>query len=712
MGEEVREDVSDATAAERDTPDPIVVEEVEALADTRRRLAQIPPAKTASEAPIIRELERIRERLLSGDENKDLSALTEQYHNQSAILNQLRRAGPATPVDANSPYFAHLRLEEEGRRRDLFLGRATCLEKGVRIVDWRDAPISRIFYGYRQGEEYDEEISGRERSGSVVARRMVRIRDGVLERVQAPEGDFTLDASRPSGWRRNATGTPKLAGGEAAALRYDDAGAALARRLGEGHDGRSLRADKHLPEITSLIDPTQFDLITRPAAGYLVIRGSAGSGKTTVALHRIAYLAFDDPRIDGPETLVVVFSRALARYVAHVLPSLGLDAVRIATYREWVHEVRRQHYPRLPRGVREDTPAIVQRLKLHSALDEALGRQVARVPGPATRAQAHDDWASVLTQRGLLGDVFAERAGETVTPRELDRFVDWNRRRLEALAEWQAGDEEADAALDPEDDALLLRAWQRRVGPLVGPGDRPIRFRHTVIDEVQDFAPLEVRVLLGCMAERASITLSGDTQQHLMEHSGFTSWPGFFRELGLEGAEIETLRVSYRSSREIMDFATSLLGDLQEDEAVRTTRSGPPVELFRMSDRGACVAFLSDVLRDLMAAEPLASVAILTPSPTVSDAYHAGLERADLPRLRRIRDGEFPFRAGIEVTEVSQAKGLEFDYVVVLDVDARSYPDTPAARRMLHVAATRAIHQLWMISVGTPSPLVEGVAAR
>jgi DNA helicase-2/ATP-dependent DNA helicase PcrA len=124
------------------------------------------------------------------------------------------------------------------------------------------------------------------------------------------------------------------------------------------------------------------------------------------------------------------------------------------------------------------------------------------------------------------------------------------------------------------------------------------------------------------------------------------------------------------------------------------------------------VAFLSDVLRDLMTAEPLASVAVLTPNATAADVYHAGLERAELPRLRRIRDGEFPFKAGIEVTEVAQVKGLEFDYVVALDVDSSNYPDTPAARRLLHVAATRAVHQLWMMSVGTPSPLVQGVETR
>lgn len=694
-------------------PDRVVVEELEALARVRAQLAELPPVRTASELPILRELERLRERLLSGDENKDHSALTEQYHNQSAILQQLRSAGQSTQVDPASPYFAHLRLEEQGRERDLFLGRATCLQKGVRIVDWRDAPISKIFYSYRQGEFFDEEISGRERQGSVRARRMVRIRDGVLERVQAPEGDFSLDAAEPSGWRRTANEAPRLAGGEAAALRYDEQDeSAFARRLGRDEGGAPQRADKRLPEITSLIDPTQFELITRPAAGYLVIRGSAGSGKTTVALHRIAYLAFDDPSIDGPETLVVVFSRALARYVAHVLPSLGLSRVRIVTYRDWIHAQRRQLFPDLPAALREDTPALVQAIKLHSALDRALARQVERVTGPATLAQAYDDWASVLTQRRLLEEVFEAEAPGRFTARELDRFVEWNRSRIDELSAALAGQEEHDGLLDPEDDALLMRAVQRRVGPGPVPGRRLDRLRHIVIDEVQDFAPIEVRVLLECMQPGASITLAGDTQQQLVEHSGFSSWPTFFRDVGLEGVEVETLRVSYRSSLQVMRFAASLLGDLQEDDEVHATRDGPPVELFRLTDRGACVALLSDVLRDLMANEPLASVALLTPSAAASDVYYAGLVRADLPRLRRIREGEFPFKPGIEITEVSQVKGLEFDYVIVLDVDAQSYPDTPMARRLLHVAATRAVHQLWMMSVGTPSPLVQSLETR
>lgn len=690
-----------------------MADELALLARVSARLVKLPEPRTASEEPIVQELERIRSAMLSGDETKDLSALTEQWHNQSSILRQLRNAGGGSKVDPKSPYFAHLRLREDGEERDLCLGKATCIERGVRIVDWRDAPISRIFYSYRQGEEFDEEIAGRERIGEVVVRRMLRIENGRLDRVQAPEGDFRADASAPGGWRRESPTVARLRGGEAAALRAWSDEEGRGRRMGSDHHGLPHRADKRLPEITGLIDPDQFDLITRPSEGVLVIRGTAGSGKTTVALHRVAYLAYDDPEIDSEHTLVIVFSQALRSYVAHVLPSLGLEGVRIVTYREWAGELRRRHFPRLPSRQREDTPAGVVRMKLHPFLGIALREQVQRVEGPATADQAVDDWASVLTQRSLLASVIEQHAPGSFSDAELERFVDYNRRRMDELSAGLAGDEHVPFELDPEDDALLLRAWQLRVGPLRARGRTPLRLRHVVIDEVQDFSPLEVQVVQGCMQPGAGISMAGDTQQHVMQHSGFTSWQEFFDHLGVKGTEVETLKISYRSSREIVEFAHGVLGDLsEEDEVPATTRTGPPVEHFSFVDRGACVAFLADVLRDLADHERMASVALLAPSPASRDAYYDGLAHGDLPRLRLVADQDFTFTAGIEVTEVTQAKGLEFDYVILLDVDAASYPDTAASRRLLHVGATRAIHQLWVTSVGTPSPLVEGIGSR
>jgi DNA helicase-2/ATP-dependent DNA helicase PcrA len=165
--------------------------------------------------------------------------------------------------------------------------------------------------------------------------------------------------------------------------------------------------------------------------------------------------------------------------------------------------------------------------------------------------------------------------------------------------------------------------------------------------------------------------------------------------------------VSYRTSREIGEFAAALLGKLREDDVpLITTRSGPPVEFFQHTDDGACIAALADALTELAGEEPLASVAVLTPSPSSSELYYSGLERSEVPRLHLVHDQDFRFAPGVEVTEIEQVKGLEFDYVILVGVSESHFADAPMARRLLHVGATRAVHQLWLTSTGTPSKIV------
>jgi DNA helicase-2/ATP-dependent DNA helicase PcrA len=689
-------------------PDSIVQEEIALLGEVNTRLDAAAPEHAPSESSLVAELEHLRESIRDGStKEEDRAALMQQFDRHSALLSQLRTAERAPAVDATSPYFAHLKLREQTGVQEILIGKTTRLLPGYPIVDWRNAPISRVFYRYRQGEEYEEEIAGRVKEGVVLARRTVSIRDRQLRRIEAPEGIFQLDDGVGSDWRRLDREAPRLAGGQGAALRAHDVGGAETRRLGTGGKGFRRRADKHLPDIAGLIDPHQFDLITKPSSGFVVIRGTAGSGKTTVALHRIAYLAYDDPRVDSPDTLFLVFSQALRDYVSHVLPALHVHRVQVRTFHDWASELVRRLFPRLPHALRDGTPGVVHRMKLHPVAMAALERHVRATPGAATPRQVIDDWASTLTDTKLLAEVVAADAPGAFSEDELRRVADWARARYEEVLAWIGGDESVQAELDEEDEALLLYTWQLRIGPLPGRGERPLRYKHVAIDEVQEFAPIEVRVLLGCLDERRSITLAGDTQQHLIEHGGFRSWSEFLQQLGLEGTQVDTLDVSYRCTHEIASFAVSVLGDLREDSTPpKTIRSGPPVELFRFTDHGACVASLADALKDLVVQEPLASVALLTPSKDLSRLYFNGLHTSEVPKLRLVDQQNFTFAPGIEVTEIEQVKGLEFDYVVLVEASATSYPDTASSRRRLHVGATRAVHQLWLTSIGTPAAAV------
>lgn len=670
---------------------PIVVEEERHLARVRKLLIEHPPsAAPTNDRDLVAELKRLQDEYRTS-KLEDRGSLMEQMNGVTAMIDQQRNKQVAEEIDPANPYFAHLQLEEDDKVRSVYIGKATRLDNGLRIVDWRNAPISRLFYQYEEGDDYVEEMGGRNREGTIAARRTVLISEGELLRV----GTRKLDLMKTrEGWRELSRENQRLAGGEGAALR---AGSMAGAKLGGGN---KLRADKHLPDIAALIDPEQFALITASDAGVVVLRGSAGSGKTTVALHRIAYLAFESKRFNPKRCLVIVWGRAMRDYVAHVLPALGVEGVEVTTWSEWSRSRVLELMPDLPLLVADDTPAAVTRLKLHPGVIQLLAEHIASKPGKGSVQQVVEDWAHVLTDR----DKLRAAVGGDMSEAALERALEWTVSQATGVVNYVDGDQGIDARLDVEDDALLLRAWQLRAGPLTAAG-KALNYCHMVLDEVQDFSPVEVQVLLDTCDRHRSVTMAGDTRQHISQEAGFSSWQEFLSRIGVESRALSTLEVSYRSTHPITRFAVDVLDDNNEPPP-RTTKDGPAVELFRFGDHGACVAFLSEELRRLLAIEPNANVALLTPDEHTSEVYYNGLLRADLPDLRLVVDQRFAFAPGIDIVEANQVKGLEFDYVIIVEVSARHYPDTGHHRRLLHVAATRAVHQLWLTCVGTPSPIL------
>jgi DNA helicase-2/ATP-dependent DNA helicase PcrA len=231
------------------------------------------------------------------------------------------------------------------------------------------------------------------------------------------------------------------------------------------------------------------------------------------------------------------------------------------------------------------------------------------------------------------------------------------------------------------------------------------------VDEAQDRSALEIKVLLEAVHApdddpgKRSVTIAGDTAQRLVFDNNFSGWAELLAQTG-QLAIVRPLKLSYRSTAEVMLLAREILGPELAPEDPLAARPGEPVELHEFGDLGEAVAFLSDALRNLMAREPTASCAVISRHPEQADAYFEGLRRAEVPALRRVRRDEFNFQPGIDITDIAQVKGLEFDYVVMVDVNAASYPNQHWARHMLHIGVTRAAHQLWMVAIGEPSPLI------
>ena len=720
---------------------PIVNEEERLLARVRAHLTTVRPSRPPPTADYGEQLLQLRDQIAES-RLEDTPALVQQMERLSGIAAR-RAENVVEPVDPRSPYFGHLRLREEGKgERDVLIGKTTLVDgrAGVRIVDWRHAPVSQIYYRYEEGTEYEETFGEREVEGKVLVRRTLTIDEGELLRICAPQGTFVRGEQ---GWRTVAVSATELSGGQGSAVRPED----MKGALGVGASFAA-REDRHLPEIAALLDPRQFDLISRPDSGIVVIQGGAGSGKTTIGIHRMAFLNYNARHRFAPDKmLIVVGSPALRAYIGEILPALGLRGVVVETFREWVSSTRQRAFAWLDAPVEESTPSVVTKLKTHPVMLELLTERArAFSVNPRARKDSRGVlhfWAELLTDLDSMQAAFARHPDPELGPDQIKRAWRWCADRCPAVLDLDPGDraerkaamseEPADddedgigadakaigpddrATLDPEDDALLVRAYQLIRGELKK-GKQPLVFEHLFVDEAQDLAPIDLACLLDVVAKhkvqgsndpQPSITLAGDTAQRLFMDSGFRDWHEVLDDLGLSGrVSVEPLRIAYRSTREVLAVARDILGPLADPTPPLAPRTGAPVEHHHFPSPGAAVAFLADALRPLMSREPRATLAILARHAEQAEMYYDALRMAEIPRLRRVRHYEFSFRPGVEVTEIRQVKGLEFDYVVLIDVNASTYPKDDESRHLLHIGATRAAHQLWLVSSGPPSPLI------
>ena len=193
----------------------IVDDEVGMAARVGRRIAQSLAQQAEARAPEKRvrhdkELMALRDQIGEA-RNEDVPALMAAMIHTAGVA---RIDGPKATgaVDPATPYFGHLRLEEGGRKRDVLIGKRGMIDReaGVVIVDWRDAPVSRLYYRYDEGDEYEEELGEKVREGKMLVRRTVTFVDGELVRVRSPAGTF-VKARGADDWRAlEARAVPEL----------------------------------------------------------------------------------------------------------------------------------------------------------------------------------------------------------------------------------------------------------------------------------------------------------------------------------------------------------------------------------------------------------------------------------------------------------------------------------------------------------------------
>ena len=754
---------------------------------------------------------------------EDVPAIMSQMERMVLLHTQQDSHNKDISFNLETPYFAHIRLRENKRERDLLIGSQNCFSAHLpcSIVDWKNAPISQIFYRYREGEEYVEDIGEREIEGELLIRRMLLIEDGNLMRINWSGGVLENCSSDPKNSRKWYLISHKLPRLESGQERTADEFQSSSLEKGTNTESTlskkfsGYRVDKHLRQITALVDPQQFEIITHSESGIVLIQGGAGSGKTTVALHRLAYLMSNKPQYFKPKTVLpIVFGPALANYMSKVLPALAVNGVRPRTYHKWVSVLRRRALPELPNNYAENTPMDVIELKRHplwleyyreevqkrtNNFRELFVEKLSKVEGLEHVLNAWDSmkdlpliprlirlqrwskgdysinnvsklssnrmekqlenlleqsfpelqkaphvlttqiWNDCLVRKELLYETVDRLAPGEFSETQLASVCTWavrqyqKRQEMEDTLENEQGQgtpldgyqvsksenlnfTEEKSYLDEEDDTLLLLLFQFLMGPIKRKNGSQLLYTHLMLDEAQDFGALEFQLLVSLTpANRISVTLAGDLDQRIMLGRKNESWEESLGHLTLpDGSKpdvtaLEPLKIGYRSTNEIMVAAKNVIGEHSANTEWHSTRHGAPVDVFRFKQRGAMIAFLAETLKDLSVREPLASMAVLTRTPEAAEFIFEGLKLTDLSDYRIIREQEFSFTPGIDVTDITQTKGLEFDSVIIADADASTYGPDIRSRQLLYVGVTRASHQLWLLHCGNPSSLIRGI---
>jgi DNA helicase IV len=499
------------------------------------------------------------------------------------------------------------------------------------------------------------------------------------------------------------------------------------------------RRDVRMRDIVATIQSDQYRLITAEPDGALVVQGGPGTGKTAVGLHRASWLLYTH-RERLRRVLVVGPNPTFMDYVSHVLPTLGEEAVEQRAVTELVDRIE---------VTREEEPDVAG-LKGDPRLREVVARavEIAVVPAPDELVTLVDgvyvrvrerDVADLLEEAleagsplGLARERFRmavlrrfyERYGELLGPRALRSFDELERalRRGGFLMRWldrvlplpqpeklvsrlltspAALAAAAEGVLDGDEQKLLLRDRPRRMSDLrwsdhdVALLDEartlvdgaPRTYGHVIVDEAQDLSPMQL-LAISRRAIDGSLTILGDVAQ-ATGPVVYRRWQELEPYLPEAELSIEELRHAYRVPAEIMDFALPLLDRIapEVEPPLAYRKGGDPPRLVRVEEKDLLPAALREVAA---LAEQDGLLAVIVPR-ALAGVLPAG--------------GELFDELSVPVLTPRQAKGLEFDHVVVVEPAAVT-DDGDRGLRELYVALTRPTKTLVVVHARPlPEPL-------
>ena len=602
-----------------------------------------------------------------------------------SVINKHKRLTKILAI----PYFGRidfLEKKENSKVMPIYIGIHTFYDPESRatlIHDWR-APVSSMFYDHELGEAGYRSPSG-EIKGVISLKRQYRIRGGKME--------FMI---------------------ESALTVHDDI---LQKEL-------SSNADDKMKNIVATIQREQNRIIRNEDIRTLIIQGVAGSGKTSIALHRIAYLLYTfRDSISSKDILIISPNKVFSDYTSNVLPELGEETVPETSMEQILsgvleHKYKYQTYFGLVNELLEKpSSSLINRIAYKASFGfiSELDKFILHIENTYFKA------ADVkLTKYITIPAPFIE-----------EQYLRFNRypirRRFDAMADYMLDmlkiqytftvtttgrnllKKEIRLMFAGNNDIQVYKdffKWTNNPGmfkmrkghtleysdlaplaylhlALEGNGNQPFRVKHLLIDEMQDYSPIQYKVIQKLFPCRK--TVLGDAGQSVNPYGSSTAET---IQKSLTASEIMKLCKSYRSTFEITDFAQKIHPNAELEPVAR---HGEKPQILQF---GSAVEELSGIMGLISTYRKSGYKSLGIICKTEQQARKmADMLKSYANDISFLSSQSSAFVQGIVITSAHMAKGLEFDEVIIPQTDERNYR-SEIDKSMLYVAVTRAMHRL------------------
>lgn len=602
-----------------------------------------------------------------------------------SVINKHKRLTKILAI----PYFGRidfLEKKENSKVMPIYIGIHTFYDPESRatlIHDWR-APVSSMFYDHELGEAGYRSPSG-EIKGVISLKRQYRIRGGKME--------FMI---------------------ESALTVHDDI---LQKEL-------SSNADDKMKNIVATIQREQNRIIRNEDIRTLIIQGVAGSGKTSIALHRIAYLLYTfRDSISSKDILIISPNKVFSDYISNVLPELGEETVPETSMEQILsgvleHKYKYQTYFGLVNELLEKpSSSLIDRIAykasfgfiseldkfiLHientyfKAADVKLTKYIT-IPAPFIEEQylrfnrypirrRFDAMADYMLDMLKIQYAFTvTTAGRNLLKKEIRLMFAGNNdiQVYKDFFKWtnNPGMFKMRKGHTLEYSDLAPLAYLHLA--LEGNGNQPFRVKHLLIDEMQDYSPIQYKVIQKLFPCRK--TVLGDAGQSVNPYGSSTAET---IQKSLTASEIMKLCKSYRSTFEITDFAQKIHPNAELEPVAR---HGEKPQILQF---GSAVEELSGIMGLISTYRKSGYKSLGIICKTEQQARKmADMLKSYANDISFLSSQSSAFVQGIVITSAHMAKGPEFDEVIIPQTDERNYR-SEIDKSMLYVAVTRAMHRL------------------